>query len=29
MWITNDSGNKKILKSDVIPVGWHKGRKIK
>ncbi len=29
MWITNGSQSKKILKTDVIPEGWRKGRKIK
>ena len=29
MWITNGSENKKIKKSDIIPEGWNKGRKIK
>jgi hypothetical protein len=27
MWITNDIENKKIKKTDIIPEGWHKGRK--
>ena len=26
MWITNEVENKKILKDDVIPIGWRKGR---
>ena len=29
MWITNGLENKKIKKEDIIPVGWHKGRKMK
>lgn len=29
MWITNEVDNKKINKSDSIPSGWHKGRRIK
>ncbi len=29
MWITNGEVNKKILKTDNIPDGWKKGRKIK
>jgi hypothetical protein len=28
MWITNGKDNKKIKKTDVIPDGWNKGRKI-
>jgi len=28
MWITNGSENKKIKKTDPIPEGWYKGRKI-
>ncbi len=28
MWITNDTNNKKIKKTDVIPKGWRRGRKI-
>lgn len=28
MWITNGSQNKKILKTDAIPDGWRKGRKM-
>lgn len=28
MWITNDSVNKKIKKTDIIPDGWKKGRKM-
>jgi hypothetical protein len=28
MWITNGINNKKIPKSDSIPLGWYKGRKI-
>ena len=28
-WITNEKENKKIRKSDLIPVGWRKGRKMK
>ena len=28
MWITNGQENKKIKKIDVIPEGWHNGRKI-
>lgn len=27
MWITNGDENKKIKKEDLIPFGWHKGRK--
>lgn len=29
MWITNEIENKKIKKTDIIPEGWKKGRKIK
>ena len=29
MWITNEVESKKILKTDLIPEGWRKGRKIK
>ncbi|USL86122.1 GIY-YIG nuclease family protein [Enterobacter phage fGh-Ecl04] len=29
MWITNEIESKKILKTDLIPEGWRKGRKIK
>ena len=29
MWITNDKENKKIKKTDMIPIGWRKGRRIK
>lgn len=29
MWITNEIESKKILKTDLIPDGWRKGRKIK
>ena len=29
IWITNSLENKKIKKTDPIPVGWHRGRKIK
>lgn len=29
MWITNGSINKKIKKSDSIPISWKKGRKLK
>lgn len=29
MWITNETESKKIKKTDAIPNGWHKGRKIK
>ena len=28
MWITNGSENKKIRKTELIPEGWHPGRKI-
>lgn len=28
IWITNNIENKKMLKTDVIPEGWRKGRKI-
>jgi len=29
MWITNDETNRKIKKTDEIPEGWRRGRKIK
>jgi hypothetical protein len=29
MWITNGNENKKIIKTDIIPEGWYKGRKVK
>lgn len=29
MWITDGQNNKKVLKEDLIPEGWHKGRVIK
>lgn len=29
MWITNGLINKKIKKTDIVPAGWNKGRKIK
>ena len=29
MWITNGLDSKKIIKNDIIPDGWYKGRKIK